>query len=248
MGEKRENGHELSQVERQQSEFRESRRNAAEQAAKRHAEMSEEEQLAANKARHDEVASILRRRDELGLPSLDPPQLTPTVRIPGGFEVRRYFGRKVLRELPDRLPAEITMVMAVDDNVRTSIYSVQIDAPVDALDDDALRLIGSTLVEARDEILRIEAQETTPDRGYTPAEASDATTADELERIISRDVRAARSAVRTARRRRQVTPELLARVLELYDEGGVEAVKSGTNYSESYCFKLLRKAREEVTS
>jgi hypothetical protein len=47
-------------------------------------------------------------------------------------------------------------------------------------------------------------------------------------------------------RRYRPTLELLERVLKLYDDGGIEAVQKDTNYSASYCFKLLRKARNEV--
>jgi hypothetical protein len=54
-------------------------------------------------------------------------------------------------------------------------------------------------------------------------------------------------AVKAVRRRRP-TRELLTQVLELYNQGGIAAVEKGTNYSQSYCFKLLRKAKEEIGS
>ena len=95
--------------------------------------------------------------------------------------------------------------------------------------------------------MQIEAQQTTPDRGYTPSEAG-AASAEDFVGVIARDAHGALTSVRTARRRRQVTPELLTKVLDLYERGGISAVEAGTNYSESYCFKLLRKARQEVAS
>jgi hypothetical protein len=57
----------------------------------------------------------------------------------------------------------------------------------------------------------------------------------------------AASSVDTIRRRRQVTPELLRQVLGAYDRGGIAAVQD-LGYSESYGFKLLRRARQEVTA
>ncbi len=171
-----------------------------------------------------------------------------TVKLPGGFTVRRTFTRNVVRSMPDHTPVGIAMGIRVDDIGRPAVLGVIISSEgLEPLGDKELAAID--LVEARDEIMRIEAQEMTPDRGYSPAEAMDAASQADLDRITSRDAGAALTSVRSARRRRQVTPQLLARVLDLYDQGGgsIQAVVAGTHYSESYCFKLLRKARAEVT-
>jgi hypothetical protein len=169
------------------------------------------------------------------------------VKLPGGFVVRPRFVRTALRALPDHTPAEITMTIAVDDRGRADVTEIVISsARLEPFGDAELVELGA-LVEARDELMKIEAQEMTPNRGYTRAEAESVSGAD-FDRVIERDAASALRSVKTARRRRQVTPELLARVLELNDQGGIEAVVRGTNYSESYCFKLLRRAREEVAS
>jgi hypothetical protein len=193
---------------------------------------------------HDALAAHLATIERLGLPYEEPE--SDTVAFPGGFVARRQFARKALRGLPDHTPAGITMVMTVHDDGKTGVHSVIItDEGFEELGDAELAEIGAKLIEARDEILRIELQEITPDRGYTPGEAGSAKPED-FETILAIDAGAARKSVKTARRRRQVTPELLARVLDLYDGdvGGIRAVMAGTNYSESYCFKLLRQARQ----
>ena len=56
----------------------------------------------------------------------------------------------------------------------------------------------------------------------------------------------AAESTRSVRRRRHITPELLAQVLELYDQGGIDLVASKLNYGVSYAWKLLRRAREEM--
>jgi hypothetical protein len=139
------------------------------------------------------------------------------------------------------------MTLTVRDGGKVDVHSVFIsDLDLEPLGEDQLIDIGRRLVEARDEILRTELVETTPNRGYVPSEAGEATPADFLG-VIATDFEASQRSVRTARRRRQVTPELLARVLDLYngEPGGIEEVHRALGYSESYCWKLLRKAREE---
>ena len=157
------------------------------------------------------------------------------------------FARKVLRSMPDRFSVGITMAVEVSLEGRPVVHVVTVSGedlqPLDYGDLDALRL-----AEALDEVMRIEAQEMTPDRGYSPAEAMTAADHVALNAITSRDESTARRSVLAFRRRRQVTPQLLERVLALYDQGGIGAVVADTHYSESYCFKLLRKARAEVAS
>jgi hypothetical protein len=179
-----------------------------------------------------------------------------TVRLPGGFVVRRRFYGGVTA-LPDgSSPVQIDMDLTVDDSGRSKARMVLItprrpdrDVAPEPLDEDALARIN--LVEAKDHIMLIEAQTHTPGRGYSWADVKSAAEsggiADALG-VLDRDYPEALSAVRTARRRRQVTPQLLAEVLDLYDRGGgIQAVMKEKNYSESYAFKLLRKARQEVT-
>ncbi len=135
------------------------------------------------------------------------------------------------------------MSMTVGDDGRAPVNLVIISS-LEPLGDEQFDELGLPgLIEARDGILRIEAQEMTPTRGYTPAEASEATPG-EFNSIIARDAEAARGGLKTARRRK-VTRELMANVLDLYDKGGIAAVMEGTHYSESYSFKLLRRARQE---
>jgi len=191
----------------------------------------------------ERLATHLATLGRLGIPS--PESETETVPFPGGFRARRYFTRKVLRWLPDHTPVGITMTMTAHDGGKTSEHRIVIsDEGFEAIGDDQLVEIGAKLIEARDEILRVELQEMTPNRGYTPEEASTAAPED-FEGIVARDAAAAGKSARTARRRRQVTPELLAKVLDLYEQDGISAVTAALDYSESYGFKLLRKAREE---
>jgi hypothetical protein len=167
------------------------------------------------------------------------------VKLPGGFVVRSRFTRRATRLLPDHLPAEIGMTIDVNASGRADVVAVFLSS-LETLGDAELTALGADLVNARDELVKIEAQEMTPDRGYTPAEASSANVED-FAAVIGRDADAALRSVRTARRRR-ITPELLAAVRDLYEAGGIQQVMAGTNYSESYCFKLLRRARQEVAS
>ena len=170
-----------------------------------------------------------------------------TVKV-GGFTFRRTFSRKLVVGMPDHTPVGIAMGLQVDDAGRSTALGVLISSEgLEPLTDKELAAID--LVEAKDQLMRIEGQEMTPDRGYSRAEAMDAASQADLDEITSRDAGAALTSVRSARRRREVTPQLLARVLDLYDQGGggIKAVMAGTNYSESYCFKLLRKARAEAT-
>jgi len=165
----------------------------------------------------------------------------PVVRLPGagGFFVRRHFVRQIIRQLPDHLPVRITTAVTVSADGRALVHSMTIDS-LEPLDDAQFIDLGFPGgIEARDRSVQIEAQEVTPDRGYSP---------DDADPDLGADVEAAYAAVRAPRRRRQVTPELLSEVLALYDQGGIQAVMAAKNYSESYSFKLLRRARAEVAS
>lgn len=50
------------------------------------------------------------------------------------------------------------------------------------------------------------------------------------------------------RRRRQITPDLLADVLACYETGGIAAVVDRFSYSERYAWKLLKRARTQAAS
>jgi hypothetical protein len=57
----------------------------------------------------------------------------------------------------------------------------------------------------------------------------------------------AAASVRKIRRRRKVTPELLAEVLDLYERrGGISAVSEGLEMSERNAWRLLARARREL--
>jgi hypothetical protein len=172
------------------------------------------------------------------------------VKMPGGFSSRPKFTRTALKQLLDHLPAEITMTIELDESRRGRVWAIHLlpAMGIEPFDDpELIQLGGPGLVEARDELMKIELQEVTPDRGYSAGKAMEASR-DELEALLARDEPAARESVKTARRRRQVTPEVLSQVLTLYDVGGIEAVVEQLNYSESYSWKLLRRARQEVAS
>lgn len=49
------------------------------------------------------------------------------------------------------------------------------------------------------------------------------------------------------RRRRQITPELLAQVVALYESGGIQAVEDQLHYSARYAWRLLARARKELS-
>ena len=51
---------------------------------------------------------------------------------------------------------------------------------------------------------------------------------------------------RAARRRRNVTPELLSRVLELYEKSGIHVVMDEFDYSERNARRLIARARKEL--
>ena len=53
-------------------------------------------------------------------------------------------------------------------------------------------------------------------------------------------------APRPARRRRNVTPELLTRVLELYEKSGIHVVMDEFDYSERNARRLIARARKEL--
>ncbi len=55
-----------------------------------------------------------------------------------------------------------------------------------------------------------------------------------------------RAPARAARRRRNVTPELLSRVLELYEKGGIHVVMDEFDYSERNARRLIARARKEL--
>jgi hypothetical protein len=170
----------------------------------------------------------------------------PLVRLPGPVPlfVRQHFVRKVLRGVPDHTPAGITMGATMYEDGRPLWHFVFIsDEGLEPLTDDQLGDID--LREVRDRVLAIEAQESTPDKGYTAAEAADAP-AEEFASIIARDYEDAYRAARASRRHRQVTSELLAEVLRLYDAGGIDKVKDGVVCSQSYAYKLLARARAEA--
>jgi hypothetical protein len=118
----------------------------------------------------------------------------------------------------------------------------------------------------------VEAQSITPDQGLGMAALTDIRLDEQLEWLLRIEAVRTTQAVQQGRdedealdvrvdieswadatkaakavRRQRPSRELLARVLELYEKGGIQAVETGTNYSESYCFKLLRRARQEVS-
>ncbi len=55
-----------------------------------------------------------------------------------------------------------------------------------------------------------------------------------------------RARPRPARRRRNVTPELLSRVLELYEKSGIHVVMDEFDYSERNARRLIARARKEL--
>jgi hypothetical protein len=180
-----------------------------------------------------------------------------TVRLPGGFVVRRHFYGGVTAHKDGYPPVDIAMDLDVDEAGRSVprmiLITPRMSEPGDLtstmpLDDATLAAVD--LVEAKDQIMLIEAQTHTPGRGYTWGDVATAANAGDVRQaleLIDRDAPAALTAVKRARRNK-ITPQLLERVLELYEQGGIDAVVEGTNYSEPYSWKLLRRARAEVGS
>jgi hypothetical protein len=178
-----------------------------------------------------------------------------TIRLPGGFVVRRRFTGVTTDEGENHSPFDIVMDLTVDDDGRSHAQEIRIRVAggdtvgLPPLDDSALARID--LVKAKDQIMVLEALTHTPGRGASYNEIVEASRTGDLRQVFSvldRHTPAAVAAMGTVRRRRQVTPELLTQVLDLYDQGGVQAVMDTLHFSESYSFKLLRKAREEQNS
>jgi hypothetical protein len=55
------------------------------------------------------------------------------------------------------------------------------------------------------------------------------------------------TATQAVRRRRQITPDLLADVLASYESGGIAAIVDRYNYSERYAWKLVKRARAQAS-
>jgi hypothetical protein len=151
-------------------------------------------------------------------------------------------------------PFDIWMDLQVDQAGHGHASRIVI-RPIPGLGDDPARptpldratLAKINLAMVMDNIMILEAQMHTAGRGVTESEFLEGAKtgrAQELVEVLADDADA-RTAIRKNRRRR-VTPELLATVVELYEQGGIEAVTKGTSYSEPYSWKLLRRAKKEL--
>lgn len=68
----------------------------------------------------------------------------------------------------------------------------------------------------------------------------------QLISAIEADERAALTAARSATNRRRVTPDLLRRVLAVYEAKGVDGIIDDLGYSERNARRLLARARKEI--
>jgi hypothetical protein len=165
---------------------------------------------------------------------------------PGRFLVHRRWKRT--GGLSETSPFKVTMDVEMDDDGVRWVHGVFIAPLPNWPGLDIATLAQIQLDVELEGLLQTEAIVTTMEtRGPTLEEIEKNGDAewDALRREVNTGVE---KAAKSATRRRRPTRELLAKVLELYDKGGIKAVQAETNYSESYCFKLLRRARQEVES
>jgi hypothetical protein len=164
---------------------------------------------------------------------------------PGGFVVPRHWERSSVPE-PSH-PFQVYVKVHMDDEgipwVDRLVVALVPDGPLDMA---TLAQIQLQLDKEVEGLLQAEAIVTTLETRGPTIEEIDKKGYAELDDLIREVGAGVEKAVKSATRRRP-TRELLEKVLELYDDGGIKAVQAETNYSESYCFKLLRRAREELS-
>jgi hypothetical protein len=170
------------------------------------------------------------------------------VRLPGParLPVHRCWEQTVM---PDAgAPYRVTMRVEMDDDGFPWVKGVFIAPPTDWPGLDAAMLARIKLDRDLEGLLQKEALLTAMETMGPTLEEIDTKGWGEYDAFVVKLTEDSEKAATASLRRHRPTRELLARVLELYDEGGIKAVQAGTNYSESYCFKLLRRARKEVAS
>jgi hypothetical protein len=148
---------------------------------------------------------------------------------------------------PNGATAEFVIDVETDDGVPYPTGSISLKLSPDFPKMTPHDLDNLRLGRAFNGIVRDEAVRSTTERRLTPEEMKTLPAHEIFERVERREADAYHAA-KGAQRRRPVTPQVLAKVLALYDKGGIEAVVAGTNYSEPYCWKLLRRARQELSS
>ena len=164
---------------------------------------------------------------------------------PGGFSAHRLWIRDRVRA-NEGSAYEVKAQVWMDDEGRPWAQTVLISALVNRPGLDAAALARIRLDEELEGLLQMELVSTTGEvTGVDWLAVLDREGGE--DELVAYD-QAAQKAASTAVRRRRPTRELLAKVLELYEEGGIRSVQAKMNYSESYCFKLLRRARQELAS
>jgi hypothetical protein len=163
------------------------------------------------------------------------------VRLPGSVPIHRRWRRT--GGFTEECPYQLTMEVEMDDDGVPRATGVNIALLPNWPGLDMATLAEIKLDKWLEGLMQTEVMVTMlgADPGFVATMSSD-----EERALFERVARDSETVTKAATRRRP-TKELLTKVLELYDAGGVRAVQAETSYSESYCFKLLRRAREELS-
>jgi hypothetical protein len=157
------------------------------------------------------------------------------VKLPGGGTVRERFEQRVASPTEPRARFHFDVKMLAG---RPCVVGLSVHAsPREPLTPDDLDRLS--LVKMLDAAVFFEALEHEEERTYTAENVRDGTWARESSELLESVHRSARRA-----RRRTVTPELLAHVVELYNDGGVPAVTAELGYSERNVRRLWARAAE----
>jgi hypothetical protein len=172
-------------------------------------------------------------------------QQTVTVSLPGEWAVPESFEAAWTTLDEYRLRVRIGVHM-IDGQPHVG-YLVMGTDPADPhrrfLSDKDLRRVD--LVAMLDAAVRDAAWHTTPKPPITLADIEQLG-GQGLFDLWMREFQSAHTAARRARRRR-ITSELLAEVLELHEKGGIHLVMEELGYSERNARRLLARARKENT-
>jgi hypothetical protein len=172
---------------------------------------------------------------------------------PGGWRVRRswqdvavYTHAEHGIPNPDRPAFTVTMDVVADDDGVPGVRSVRFELDPSMPSADAVQLNNLTLGRHFEIVIQREAIRSTTEQWLSVDELMTKPGPETLDYMEARDVAALQAARGVRRRRRKITPEMLAQVLEAYDKGGIGAVQAAVHVSEPYAWKLLRRARKEL--
>lgn len=177
---------------------------------------------------------------------MDAEQSQSMVTLPGGYRVPAVFTSD-LHGRAGRTPVSALLTVEITDDGRPHLRELALAVP-DGPPLPASDLDGISLTELLDSAVRDQVLRHNPVRwsaGEGPMRLG-AFLGQAREHFAAGE-RAATVAARAARDRRSVTPDLLRRVLDLYDRKGIGAVMDELNYSERNARRLLARARTELS-